>query len=102
LRRKAAGRRSLQCSHRQTAMALGFGARPGKFARTPSTDFARRPLFPGEGLMHNSGAMRSEMAEVYPNWSDVIASEAKQSIVPQSKNGLLRRFAPLAMTESTV
>jgi len=27
--------------------------------------------------------------------SFVIASEAKQSMGPQSKNGLLRRFAPL-------
>ena len=53
------------------------------------------PAFPtpslGEGFTHNSGASRREIAESY---LAVIASEAKQSIKQESKDGLLRRFAP--------
>jgi hypothetical protein len=45
----------------------------------------------GEGVTHNSGASRREIAESY---LAVIAREAKQSIKQESKDGLLRRFAP--------
>src|SRR5260370_19730525 len=89
--------------------------------RTRGCGCGERPAFPAPSLlwakrMHNSGASRRGIAELYLKLCSslrgatasaearrakadsatptVIASEAKQSISPRGRNGLLRRFAP--------
>jgi hypothetical protein len=68
---------------------------PHEAAGASSARHSLRPLnFRADGFCKNSDASRRENARSCLQTGAVIASEAKQSISPRGRNGLLRRFAP--------